>query len=100
MARLWVGAALIVSVLVLALVPDKAAPPLLPFEVPPQYEDRITELDRIAVETAYSQQVIHLFLTWMKDESGQPERVTRGVRQAQRAYVESMKLIEARKPAK
>lgn len=99
MARLWLGALLIIGVLVLALARDEAAPPP-PFDVPPEYEAKLAELDKAAIEAAYTQQLIHLFSTWMKDESGQPERVTKGLRQAQRAYVESMRALEARKPAR
>jgi hypothetical protein len=64
--------------------------------VPPEFEKRILELDRMAIETAYSQQVTHLFETWMRDPAGQPERALRGVNQARKAYVESMTAIERR----
>jgi len=92
--RLWTGALLVVVVSVLLLAPDRAAPPS--FDVPLEYHDRLLALDKAAVEAAYTQQVVHLFGTWMKDETGQPERMTKGIRQAQRAYVEAMKALEQR----
>ena len=67
-----------------------------PFVIPPHHEKRLLELERAAIEDAYQRQVRMLFLNWMKDEAGQPERAARGVLQARRAYVDSMRSIEAR----
>jgi len=60
------------------------------------YDDRLIELDKQAVEDAYRRQLELLFSTWMKDDSGQPQRLMVGVQQARRAYILSMGEIEKR----
>lgn len=66
------------------------------FQVPAQYEAELIEIDRQAVEAAYRYQVQALFQGWMKDSAGQPDRMLRGVNQARKAYVESMRAIDER----
>ena len=68
----------------------------MPFVVPPHHEARLIELDRQAIERAYVAYVQSLFSVWMKDSAGQPERAARGVQQARRAYVGSIRAIEQR----
>jgi hypothetical protein len=63
---------------------------------PSRYEDRLLALDREAIERAYSAQVQQLFLTWMRDLTGQPNRAVTGINQARRAYIASMTAIERR----
>jgi len=66
-------------------------------QIPPsKWDVHILELDKIALDRAYQTQIEHVFGVWMRDESNQPERATRGVRQARRAYIEAMTRIEAR----
>ena len=61
-----------------------------------RFDGDLIELDKEAVKQAYHDQVVHLFAIWMKDETGQPGRMTVGVRQARRAYIEAMTKIEER----
>jgi hypothetical protein len=61
-----------------------------------KYEKRILELDRAALDAAYQEQIHHLFLTWMKDESDQPRRAATGAKQARSAYERSIDAIEER----
>lgn len=66
----------------------------------PKYDTRLIELDRQAVERAYSQQAVHLFQQWMKDDTRQPERMTQGLIQARSAYSQAMERIEERERVK
>ena len=77
--------------------PLQAAIP--PVEVPAQHEVRLIELDREAIEAAYRQHVQSVFMTWMKDATGQPDRAVRGVNIARKAYVDAMGKIEERQRA-
>jgi hypothetical protein len=61
-----------------------------------KYEKRLLEIDRAAIDQAYHEQILHLFQTWMKDESGQPHRAGTGAKQARSAYERSMDAIEER----
>jgi hypothetical protein len=67
-----------------------------PFSVPVAFEGQLVRLDREAIEAAYRQQVTSLFLTWMKDEAGQPVRAVKGVNRARKAYVDAMRAIDQR----
>lgn len=69
-------------------------------QVAPHHERHLMELERQALDQAYIQQVIHLFGQWMKDPTEQPERATRGVRQAREAYSGALLSIEEREQAK
>jgi hypothetical protein len=61
-----------------------------------KFDERILLLDRLAIEEAYKNQVLHLFEVWLKDETGQPRRAINGVRKARRAFVGAMEAIEKR----
>ena len=63
---------------------------------PSPYDDRIAALDRTALDDAFRAHVAHLYATWMKDPSGQPERALQGYRRARLAYIEAMAGIEER----
>jgi hypothetical protein len=63
---------------------------------PSPYDARILALDRQALDEAYDRQIRQLFLTWMKDEHGQPARAMTGAARARRAYIAVMHEIEAR----
>jgi hypothetical protein len=67
--------------------------------LPPQtspFDRRIIDLEREAIDEAFRQQITHLFFTWMKDDSGQPERALKGTRQARKAYISAMTAIDIR----
>jgi hypothetical protein len=68
-----------------------------PSPVDTRFAKRLNELDAEAVETAYRTQLTNLFLTWMKDPSGQPARAVVGANQARRAFTAAMTEIEQRK---
>lgn len=66
------------------------------FIAPPQYESRLIELDRQAIEHAYIQQVVFLFQQWMKDDTDQPRRAIRGINHAKDAYIRGLREVERR----
>jgi hypothetical protein len=66
----------------------------------PKYDARLIELDRQAIERAYTQQAVHLFQQWMKDDTRQPERMMLGLTQARSAYSQAMEKVEERERAK
>jgi len=95
----FIGAMMAVIALVAAVIFDatsRGEERIKEVDIPPEHREALIALDREAVEQAYRQQAMHLFLTWMKDETGQPERLMRGIQQARRGYVESMKAIDER----
>lgn len=55
--------------------------------------DKINELAFQALDDALRKQVENLFTTWMKDDSGQPERAATGVRRSALAYVHAREAI-------
>lgn len=71
-------------------------------EVPPLpssiYDKRLDEIHREAVEQAYRNQVVHLFETWMRDPTGQPERGTVGARKARSVFIAIMAELDRRAP--
>ena len=78
-------------------LPLKPLPPKGTFvDKPSPWDTRIIELDIEAVDTAYRDQMHHLFLGWMKDDTDQPDRAIRGAQQARRAYILVRAAIEER----
>jgi hypothetical protein len=63
---------------------------------PTPYDQRLLELDRQAIDTAYSNRVQHMFEIWLQDPTGQPQRALVGVGNARRAYVGAMAAIDKR----
>lgn len=66
------------------------------FKFEPHQDARLLILDRQAIEQAYMQQVVYLFQQWMKDETQQPERAMRGVKNARNAYGHAIAALEKR----
>lgn len=65
--------------------------------VPPsKYDDRLTALDREAVENAYRTKIEQLIAVWLRDESDQPRRAINGATQARKAFIGAMTEIERR----
>jgi hypothetical protein len=60
------------------------------------YDSRLIELDKQALDEAYRDRIMHLFVVWMRDEQGQPGRALIGVQQARRAYILATMAIEKR----
>jgi hypothetical protein len=72
-----------------------------PYEDPPlqpKYEAQLLELDRAAVDSAYTEHIKLVFGVWMKGPSdpGAPKRAGVGARNARDGYVISMEAIERR----
>jgi len=65
---------------------------------PSAYDARIAELDRAAIETAYQNQITHLFENWMKDDTGQPKRAVTGAIKARKAFVGAMSAVDRKTP--
>jgi hypothetical protein len=61
-----------------------------------KYDAQILVLEREAIDEAFREQLKHLYLVWMRDESRQPERALTGTRQARSAYVRIMQAFERR----
>jgi hypothetical protein len=98
-AQVGTGIAVALICLVVVYAADYALTQGDPLDVRvayPPHEARLLTLEREAVEAAFRQQITTLYLSWMKDETGQPGRALRGARQARRAYAEIMDAIDRR----
>jgi hypothetical protein len=81
----------VVAILILeAAEGQESAPPTS------QYEERLTQLDREAIEEAYKKHINTLFEYWVKDQAQQPARAIRGATAARSAFTRSMNAIEQR----
>jgi hypothetical protein len=67
-----------------------------PVYVVTKYEPRLLELERKAIEDAFTQKITSLFIVWMSDERGQPARAITGATQARKAFIASMTEIDRR----
>jgi hypothetical protein len=74
-------------------LPQPAPPPLY---IVTQYEGRLLELERAAIDDAFRAQITKLWQVWMSDEKGQPARAVNGATQARKAYTASMQEIDKR----
>ena len=63
-----------------------------------EIDDQIARLDHQALRQAYTAHMLHLFATWMKDPTEQPERMRRGAEKARKAFKEAHETIEKRRP--
>jgi hypothetical protein len=81
----------IAAILILEAAEKQQAPP-----PPSPYEERLTQLDRQAIEEAYKKHINTLFEYWVKDPAEQPERAVRGARAARSAFDRAMNAIERR----
>jgi len=70
--------------------------------VPEKYRQRMVDLDKGALDTAYIQHVSHLWETWMRDYSSHPDpiRITKGLENSRQAYVYALERIEEREKQK
>jgi len=88
--------AMCLAAVVYAAVAERSEQREPPYVVPTEFEGQLIRLDREAIEAAYRQHVTSIFLTWMRDETGQPDRAIKGVNRARKAYVNSMRAIDQR----
>jgi len=85
----------IITILVLLFLPD-ASGEATKDEPPSKYEAHFLEIEKQAIDEALRNQIAHLYLTWLKDDAGQPQRAIVGARKARKAYVDIMNAIERR----
>ena len=69
--------------------------PPLPTSV---YDERLSDIDRLALDDAYRRHVERMFDGWMRDPTGQPTRALMGIRNGRKAYIDAMTAIDARTP--
>jgi len=62
--------------------------------LPAFFEEVRARLEREAIESAYKQQVEHLFSTWVKDGGGSPERARRGLAIAREVFKTAMEALD------
>jgi len=66
-------------------------------EPPPSpYDDTMRAIEMEAIEEAYRDRLVALFVIWMKDDSGQPARAIQGARKARHAFIAVMNEIVKR----
>lgn len=67
-----------------------------------KYEERFIELDRAAIDRAYSEHIMLLYKTWMTDPASlqQPARAVYGANLARKNYTNAMTEIEHREAAR
>lgn len=58
---------------------------------------QVRKVIQTALDEAFQDQVKHLFSTWMKDSTGQPQRAAAGVRRAVSAYRHAIQAIDSQK---
>lgn len=56
-------------------------------------EEHVRQLMLGALDNALHEHITHVFETWMKDETQQPERAKRGVNQGTAAFVRSREAV-------
>jgi hypothetical protein len=54
--------------------------------MPPDMRERVRNIMFKSLDEALQQQIEHLFITWLKDLNGQPQRAAAGIKQAFYAY--------------
>jgi hypothetical protein len=96
-ARLLIGGLAVVAALILLMLAaaegeTATAPPPLTGE----YLERVLQLDREAIESAYVKHIEKLFDIWVTDYSEEPPKAVKGARQARSAYERAMRAIEHR----
>jgi hypothetical protein len=61
-----------------------------------EYESRLLELERKAIEDAFTQKITSLWTVWMSDDRGQPARALTGAAQARKAFAASIQQLDRR----
>src|SRR5215475_8429147 len=76
---------------------DDARGQALVLTLPPsKWDSKILELDKEALDEAYRTKMRQLFDVWVREGRENPERPMKGGAEAKRAYIELMKIYEAR----
>lgn len=65
-------------------------------DIPSKYDEHLAALDREALEKAYHAHLVFLFGLWVKDDVQITHRVTNGLRNARRAYINASDQLEKR----
>jgi len=63
---------------------------------PSKWDEKMLELDRRALEEAYTAKIRQLFDVWVREGLSSPEGPAKGHAQAQRAFIASMTALEER----
>jgi hypothetical protein len=83
----------IITLLLLAVLETSSAPAPLQ---PSQYEPHLIELDKRALDQAYTTQAAHVFGIWIKDGVGDASRAKVGFANARKGYDAAMTAIAVR----
>lgn len=80
---------------------DDAGAAAVPDKTTMKYEQRFIDLDRAALDKAYSEHIITLYRVWMQDATSQtqPGRAVHGANLARKNYTIGMDAIEVRETA-
>jgi hypothetical protein len=78
----------------LILVAALSAAPVSAQEAPRGSDTAVRAIIQAALDSALRNQVEHLFEIWMKDDRGQPQRASTGIRRAVAAYRHAIRAIE------
>lgn len=94
-AAITIVVAVLLAIGLILMAEGQSVPPLQHSD----YDERLDQLDREALEKAYVQHVGQLFRTWMTDYSvnSQPFRMQKGHRNARQGYIDTMTAIDQRK---
>jgi hypothetical protein len=76
------------------LVVALSAAPVSAQEPPRGSDPAVRAMIQTALDDALRNQVEHLFAIWMKDDKGQPQRASAGIRRAVAAYRHAIRAIE------
>jgi len=92
-------ACLIALMLLIFLIDREAGAEISVVPVPPPspWDAHLIELDREALDSAYQDQIKHLFHTWLRDDvSSHAVRLQNGARRTRAAYIQARIAIEKR----
>lgn len=91
--RLWILVLTVLGTVTLLLIAhDAEGQP----GIHPAYAERIIQLDRDAIESAYVEHVKKLFSVWVTDYSEEPPRALKSMANARNAYSRAMRDIDKR----
>jgi hypothetical protein len=86
----------IITLLLLAVLETSSAPAPLQPETLSRYEPHLIELDKRALDQAYTTQAAHVFGIWIKDGVGDASRAKVGFANARKGYDAAMTAIAVR----
>lgn len=97
---MWCALAVVFIVVTVGLTAARfqsaAAPQTVVCAADEEMREKIRVILLASLDEALKDHVVHAFGIWMKDETGQPERARRGIRQAISAYIRSREAVMKR----